>query len=249
MQDSHAELPTKKQKRDHARFTNEENKGSARKDDPSKGRHITDTCQIHAMCETKMNLVLSWAIGLLEQPLDAGLHALIMVRYILPCRLLDRATKTKIDKIYMLILVQQTMLDHRGRTVVYHNRSLQLPDRCVKIVEAMRRFKRSYIPRGAAPRYLMASHYSQNKLEWISEDLLQVIHQEWSLVMERVTPFRITIPQERYAEQVAKALTRRAFRDRIIQNHTTVAGRPTSEPRIRKRKASRQRRSKSLPTA
>ena len=98
-----------------------------------------------------MSIVLSWAIALLEQPLGAGLHALILVRYILPCKLLHRATKAKIDRIYMLILVQQTMLDNLGRSALYHNRSLQLPDRYVKIVEAMRRFKRSYILGRGAP--------------------------------------------------------------------------------------------------
>jgi len=218
------------------------------KDDPSKGKQLPYTPQVHATCETKMHLVLSWAFGLLEQSLDAGLHALIMVRYILPCRLLNRATKARIDSINMLVLAQQTMQDRLERTVVYHNRNLQLSARCVKIVEAMRRFKRSYIPRRAAPRYFAAAHYSYDKLAWISEDLVQVIHGEWTLVMERVSPFRATIPRERYARQVAKALTRADHRDSIIHNHTTCAGRETSEPRIQKRKAPRrQRRSKSLP--
>ena len=247
MQNSHIEPSTKKIKQDHVLFTNEENKRSARPDEPSSGKHITGACQMHMMCETKMNIVLSWAISLLEQPLDAGLHALITVRYILPCRLLEKAAKAKIDEIRMLILLQQTMRDPKERTVEYHNRSLHFPDKWVKIVKAMRRFKRSYIPRREAPRYVIAIHYCQGRLEWISEDCHMHVHHRWRLLMERVTPLRVTIRQDLYPRQLAKTLIGHEHENSIIRNHTTLAGRSTSQPRIRRNNGSTQRRSKSWP--
>ena len=99
--------------------------------------------------------------------------------------------------------------------------------------EAIRLFNRSYIEltNEAIRRSRPGRYYVEDKLEWISHKLVQKIDQDWSLIIGLIRPLRSKIAPTRYVKLVVKAL----------RNYTAAGGRANSEPRIRKKKARRER--------
>ena len=55
--------------------------------------------------------VLHWEVKILELPLKSGLKAFIMVRNILPLRIVCTASKALVDTIDIAVLLQQTRSD------------------------------------------------------------------------------------------------------------------------------------------
>ena len=99
--------------------------------------------------------------------------------------------------------------------------------------EAIRLFNRSYIEltKEAIRRSRPGRYYVQDKLEWISHKLVQKIEKDWSVIIGLIRPLRNRIAPERYVKLVAM----------YLRNHTTAGGRANSEPRIRKKRARRER--------
>ena len=99
--------------------------------------------------------------------------------------------------------------------------------------EAIRLFNRSYIEltNEAIRRSRPGRHYVVDKLDWISHKLVQKIHQDWNLIIGLIRQLRSKIAPTRYVKLVVKAL----------RNYSIAGGRANSEPRIRKRKARRER--------
>ena len=141
-----------------------------------------------------LELVECWALEVLERPLSSGVKALVMVRCVLPLRIVCTASKALVDMIDISVLLRQTMSSPYMR-VEYHNRSLKLSDGCVKVVEAMRRFGRSCIrQRRSMGDVASASFEKRGRLKSMTEGLVSHIHVEWNLTMNSVAQFRITIP-------------------------------------------------------
>ena len=177
------------------------------------------------------DMVVLWALELLERPLSSGGKALVMVRCVLPQRTVCTACKALVDTIDISVLLRQTM-SSPYMTVEYHNRSLKLSDGCVKVVEAMRRFGRSCIrQRRSMGDVASASFDKRGRLKSMTEGLVSHIHVEWNLTMNSVAQFRITIPRRPFGRLVAKTLLGRRGSHRI-SNWTTLNGRSASEPRI-----------------
>ena len=178
-------------------------------------------------------IVMRWAFELLHRPLRSGLKALIMVRCILPSRILCSASKALVDQIGEFVLLQQT-LSAPSLTVEYHNRRLGLSDRCVKVVMEMRRFMKSYhllqsrSLRDGAIACVSYDHVD-GRLTSMSEGMVSHIHEAWYLTMNDVAPCRASIPRQHIGRAVAKALLR-SKRIRI-RNQATLNGRSASEPR------------------
>ena len=99
--------------------------------------------------------------------------------------------------------------------------------------EAIRLFNRSYIELAneAIRRSRPGRYYVEDKLEWISHKLVQKINQDWNLIIGLIRPLRSKIAPTRYVKLVVKAL----------RNYTIAGNRANSEPRIRKKKARRER--------
>ena len=191
--------------------------------------------------------VMRWARELLERPLSSGVKALVMVRCILPQRIVCTAFKALVDKIDIYVLLRQTM-SSPCKTVEYHNRSLKLSDGCVKVVEAMRRFGRSYVRQRRSlgnVAVISASFDLGGRLKSVSEGLVSCIHVEWTLTMNRVAPCRTTIPRQTFGQLVAKTLLGNRVPHGISNFGLTLNGRSASEPRI-DRGQSRRVRSRSL---
>ena len=125
----------------------------------------------------------------------------------------------------------------RYKTVEYHNRDLQLSHKFVATVESMKRFKRSYIPRGYKPHpsktYASGVRGTRKQLSSINEALVSDIHEDWKRIMEEVTQLRATMSTSprRLAFHVANTLIRTS---RVCDNHGTLGRRSASEPRIRR---------------
>ena len=177
--------------------------------------------------------VLRWEVKILELPLKSGLKALIMVRNILPLRIVCTASKALVDTIDIAVLLQQTM-SNPYKTVEYHNRSLKLSDGCVKVVEAMRRFRRSYVrqKRSLGDVAAISTSFDQGgRLKSVGKGLVSHLHVEWNLTMNSVAQWRTTIPRRPLGKLVAKMLLGKRVPHRI-SNWTTLNRRSASEPRI-----------------
>ena len=188
-------------------------------------------------------MVVLWALELLERPLTSGGKALVMVRCVLPQRTVCTACKALVDTIDISVLLRQTM-SSPYMTVEYHNRSLKLSDGFVKVVEAMRRFGRSYVRQRRSLGDVATSFDQGGRLKSMSEGLVSHIHVEWNLTMNRVAQCRTTMPRQRLGQLVARTLLGKRVPHRI-SNWTTLNGRSASEPRI-ERGQSRRVRSRSL---
>ena len=177
-----------------------------------------------------LELVECWALEVLERPLSSGVKALVMVRCVLPLRIVCTASKALVDMIDISVLLRQTMSSPYMR-VEYHNRSLKLSDGCVKVVEAMRRFGRSYVRQRRSLGDVATSFDQGGRLKSMSEGLVSHIHVEWNLTMNRVAQCRTTMPRQRLGQLVARTLLGKRVPHRI-SNWTTLNGRSASEPRI-----------------
>ena len=89
------------------------------------------------------NIFWLWARSLLQSALQSDVKVVVMVRCILPSRLLCVAMKGLVADIDIFKLFQQTVLDPY-KTVDFHNKRFQLSEGCVNVAVAMRRLRRSY---------------------------------------------------------------------------------------------------------
>lgn len=182
--------------------------------------------------------LLRWEIHQLERPILTGNKALIFRHYILPSRTLNASMKEMADTTHVFVLLQQTWSDPY-RTVEFHNRSLKLPEACVNIVKFVQRFKRSYVPQPPLRSYAQntfnasMSYHMGGVLKEITNDMVDMICEDWKLTMARVaniqTKFNMTRPH--FGKAMAKAMIGSRGRQ-IVSNIRTVYGRSASKPLI-----------------
>ena len=111
-----------------------------------------------------------------------GVKALVMVRFILPLRLLSKGTQAFVDKIDVWILLRKS-LPSDFRTLEFHNRSLGLSDECVQVAKLLLRFRKPYVPRCSSGRTFdngaVASFLNGGKLTSVTKGYVRLIHKQW----------------------------------------------------------------------
>ena len=161
------------------------------------------------------------------------------------CRALCRTFRIAIDTSDIFVLLRERIKDP-FRHIEYLNRDLQLPQEILTTVEAMMRFKKSYI-RQTPRKPEISAHYCkvQGMLMYMTQGYTSMIRDDWKRLARQIVALRAKDPKRITAHAVAELLIR--TRDwRLLTNHTTFNRRSASEPRIRN-PTRRTMRSKSLP--
>ena len=173
--------------------------------------------------------VVRWIQKQLRRPVAFGTQALMM-RHVLPLRMLSRGVAVSLDLTPVRLLLQKSLQD--PRTVEWHNQKIGASSAVVKIVEHLMRFRRSNLPAAnsssrIAPSALASVEYSRTGgVSNVSAGMRSCIHAEWCQMLHATSCLRQQIGKTAFAKAFVNACVSKTknWRCRLVYS------RASSEP-------------------
>ena len=187
-----------------------------------------------------------------ERPIRAGMKALILRRYIIIARMLNRSFRDMVDSLPAYMLLKHVVSEEgRYRTVGFHNERFGFPGECERVVHLLQRFQRSYLPKQTTQEsrcgslsHASVSYDGHGTIKEISYGMMVMVQKSWVRIWNQTSDIRGKTPRRSFATSMAGFLiyNRRAPDRNLIYNVNRCSH---SIPRIASTKSQSRRKTRS----